>query len=96
MNQMPQPNSSDHPLNQVITHLDPTNPEDDDIITNLDSIRDEIRNEFPTPMSIVDTYRNGLIDYAWMSGGFNEEELAEILAESDRRNQEEKENSTLK
>jgi ribonuclease PH len=89
MNQMPQPNNIAPPLNQVIAHLDPTDPEDNDIITNLDSIREKIRKEFPTPMSIVDTYRKGLIDYAWMSGGFNEEELAEILAECDRRNKEE-------
>jgi hypothetical protein len=75
----------------VIAYLDPNNPEEKEIIDHLDAIRAEIRKEYPNPMDIVDTYRKGYIDYGWMSGGFNKEEIKEILDEAGRRNEADKE-----
>lgn len=79
-------------FNTPLTHLDSQSPEDKDIIDNLELIRAEVRNKYPTPMSVVDAYRKGLVDYAWLSSGFNAEEIVEILVECDKRNLADKEN----
>ena len=78
------------PQSDVLDYLDPEDPADAEILNNLDRIRDEIREKYPTPMSIVDVYRKGFVDYAYIAGGFSENELAEILNEAKRRNEEEK------
>lgn len=79
-----------NPLEEPLTHLDPENLEDADIIENLDRIAGEIRKDYPTPMDAVDDYRHGLVDSAWLTGGFTPEEMEIIRNEAGRRNEIEK------
>ncbi len=79
-----------NPLEEPIAYLDPEDPEDRDILDNLDGIAKEIRDAYPTPMDAVDDYRKGSVDSAWLLGGFSEEEMEAIREEAGRRNEAEK------
>lgn len=58
-----------------------------DFSESLSELSKEIRAQFPTPLSIVDAYRFGTIDFGVLSAAFSEEEIEEILAEAEKRKQ---------
>ncbi len=68
-------------------------PESDNISAEMAQHRVEIRNDYPTPESVVDAYRNGMVDGGFLELGFSAEEIEVIHAEAERRNQVEKSSS---
>jgi CRISPR/Cas system-associated endonuclease Cas1 len=74
------------PLNEPIAYLDPNDPEDKEMIDSIDAMHAKTRERYPNALDVVDDYRNGYVDSSILSS-FTADEVEQIRAESDRRNQ---------
>jgi hypothetical protein len=75
---------SHEPVEPII--LDPADSEDAEYIQDIEDFRTEVSKKYPTVESAVDAYRKGYVDPSYLSGAFNDEEMAHIRAEGDKKN----------
>lgn len=67
----------------------------DEFLADMKRHHEEIRKDYPTPESVVDVYRQGMVTQGFLELAFSPEEIKIIQSESEKRNQAENA-STLK